>query len=86
MKSSLFIGVDISKATLDVSILSPTDTNTVAYQRFSNNKKGFLQLVKWMKQNSQGVPIVDWRVCMENTGIYSLELNCFLHERESGSV
>lgn len=23
----------------------------------------------------------DWRVCMENTGIYSLALNCFLHEK-----
>ena len=81
MKSSLFIGVDISKATLDVSILSPTDTNIIDYQQFANNKKGFIQLLKWIRQNSNGLPIAAWKVCMENTGIYSLELNCFLHER-----
>ncbi|MDQ3846404.1 MAG: IS110 family transposase [Bacteroidota bacterium] len=81
MKSFLFIGIDISKATLDVSILSPADTNTLHYQQFTNNDKGFMQLLKWIKQNSEGVAVQHWRVCMENTGIYSLELNCFLHEK-----
>jgi transposase len=81
MKSSLFIGVDISKATLDVSILSPADTSTVSYHQFVNNQKGFGQLLKWIKQHSEGVPPGAWKVCMENTGMYSLELNCFLHER-----
>jgi transposase len=81
MKSSLFVGVDISKATLDVSILSTTEKNTTYYQQFTNNKKGFGQLLKWMKQNSQGIPMAAWKVCMENTGIYSLELNCFLHDK-----
>jgi len=79
MESALFIGIDISKATLDVSILASTDTNTIGYQQFSNNKKGFVPLLKWVRQNSQGVPITAWKVCMENTGIYSLELNCFLY-------
>jgi transposase len=23
----------------------------------------------------------NWRVCMENTGMYSLELNCFLRDK-----
>jgi transposase len=81
MKSALFIGVDISKATLDASTLFPGDMNTMHHQQFANNKKGFLQLLKWAKQNSEGVPREGWRVCMENTGIYSLELNCFLHEK-----
>jgi transposase len=81
MKSSLFIGIDISKATLDTSILSPADTKTLLYEQFSNNAKGFTRLLKWVKQHSEGVPVENWRVCMENTGIYSLELNCFLHEK-----
>jgi transposase len=81
MKSSLFIGIDISKATLDVSILSPADRNTLWYEQFSNNAKGFTRLLRWVKQHSEGVPVENWRACMENTGIYSLELNCFLHEK-----
>lgn len=81
MKRSLFIGVDISKAMLDVSILSSTDMNTSHYHQFTNNSKGFTQLLKWIKQKSEGVPMAGWKVCMENTGIYSLELNCFLYER-----
>jgi transposase len=81
MKRFLFIGVDISKARLDVSILSPADTNTVHYQPFDNNSKGFAALLKWIRQNSDGVPVENWRVCMENTGIYSLELNYFLEDK-----
>jgi len=73
--------VDISKATLDASVLSPTDISTIYYQQFANNPKGFTLLLKWIKQKSEGVPVAGWKVCMENTGIYSLELNCFLHEK-----
>jgi transposase len=81
MQSSLFIGVDISKATLDVSILSPNDANIIHYHQFTNNANGFRQLLRWLKQNSEGVPPNAWKVCMENTGMYSLELNCFLHQK-----
>jgi transposase len=78
MKRSLFIGIDISKSTLDVSVISPTDTNCIHYQQFANQKKGFTLLLKWINHCSERVPVQQWRVCMENTGIYCLELNCFL--------
>jgi transposase len=81
MRSSLFIGIDISKATLDVSIFAPAVMTAVHYQQFANGVKGFAQLVKWVKQQTNNLPQEHWRVCMENTGQYSLELNCFLHER-----
>jgi transposase len=81
MKSYLFIGIDISKATLDVCVLSPEEITDLHYHEFSNSSKGFIQLIKWLKQKSKGIAIEAWRVCMENTGIYSLELNCFLREQ-----
>jgi len=80
MKDVLFIGIDISKATLDVSILSVADINVIPYHQFPNNAKGFAQLLRWIIKQSQSVMQEHWRVCMENTGIYSLALNCFLHE------
>jgi transposase len=81
MKSYLFIGIDISKATLDVCVLSPSDITDSHHHPFCNNAKGFSQLMKWLKQNSEGLVPEEWRVCMENTGIYSFELNFFLHEK-----
>ena len=81
MKNYLFIGIDISKATLDVSVFSSSVITDIHYHQFSNSSKGFPQLLKWLKQKSGGVLMEDWRVCMENTGMYSLELNCFLHEK-----
>lgn len=81
MKSYLFIGIDISKATLDVCVISPSDNSDIHYHQFCNNSKGFNQLMKWLKQKSEAVSVENWRVCMENTGMYSLELNCFLDEQ-----
>ena len=81
MESALFVGVDVSKATLDVSILVAKAPSKLPYQRFANNKKGFVLLLKWIRQNCNSLPVEAWKVCMENTGIYSLELNCFLHEK-----
>ncbi len=81
MKSYLYVGIDISKLLLDVSILCSSNTNDIHYRQFSNDSKGFIQLMKWLSQRSEGVGLEGWRVCMENTGIYSLELNCFLHEK-----
>jgi len=81
MKSYLFIGIDISKVTLDVCVLLVSGTMEIHYHQFSNNSKGFIHLLKWIKEKSEGIAVEDWRVCMENTGIYSLELNCFLHEQ-----
>jgi transposase len=81
MKSYLFIGIDISKATIDVCVLSPSDITDIHHHSFCNNTKGFSQLLRWLKQKSEGVGVQDWRVCMENTGIYSLELNCLLNEK-----
>jgi transposase len=67
MKSYLFIGIDISKATLDVSVFSSSVITNIHYHQFSNSSKGFPQLLKWVKQKSEGIPMEDWRVCMENT-------------------
>jgi transposase len=81
MKSSLFIGIDISKATLDVSVISPSGNGSIYYSQFANNNKGFRLLLSWVRRNSEKTPIECWKVCMENTGMYSLELNCFLQEK-----
>ena len=61
MKSYLFIGIDISKATLDVCVLSPSDIMDIHHHSFGNDTKGFVQLIKWRKQKSEGLAPEDWR-------------------------
>jgi transposase len=80
MKSLLFVGIDVSKATLDVSVVSSSSATNIHYHQFANQCKGFAQLMRWIGHKSEGIPVGEWRVCMENTGTYSLELNCFLEE------
>jgi transposase len=81
MKCSLFIGIDVSKATLDVSVISPSQNGSFQYCQFANSNKGFHLLLSWIRKNSEKTPIDCWKVCMENTGMYSLELNCFLQDK-----
>lgn len=67
------IGIDVSKATLDVCHL--IDAIDKKYERatFNNNKQGFIKLLKWM-QNKTKVELNECQVVLEATGVYHLQL------------
>lgn len=69
-----YVGIDVSKATLEVCLLRDerSDTNQVA-----NTRQGMNQLHHWLKKRQAH----NAHVCMEATGIYSVEVAQFLHER-----
>jgi transposase len=70
-----FIGTDVSKLTLDVSII--TIDGIHEYQQFENNAKGFKLLEKWLL--STNVFCFSHSLfCMEHTGIYTREYVNFL--------
>lgn len=59
------IGIDVSKARLDVCLLG--EAGETAYQQVANTLAGYEQLQIWLQQHSaQPLP-----VCLEATGIYS---------------
>lgn len=58
------LGIDVSKARLDVRLL--TETRSVS-NSFVNNSLGFEQLKKWTRKHFDG-PV---HACMESTGSYS---------------
>jgi transposase len=65
-----FIGTDVSKLTIDVSII--TIDGFHHYQQFDNNVKGFRKLESWLK--STNLFSFDTALfCMEHTGIYTRE-------------
>ena len=77
MKKKLFIGIDFSKKSFDVSVKHEDKIELEDYQQFENNKEGYASLLKWVKSLSDE-PSVSWLFCGEHTGLYSLCLCEFL--------
>jgi transposase len=74
MKMSLYVGMDVSKETLDVCLLRGKDSE---YAQMSNSRQGFNQLHRWLQKRKASSA----HVCLEATGIYGLEVAQFLHEK-----
>jgi len=77
MEKSLFIGIDFSKKTFDVSVIRQNNLQAVDYQQFENSKEGCIALLKWIKSLTKE-PCADWLFCGEHTGLYSICLSEFL--------
>ncbi len=75
-----YIGVDISSETLDVSVLTPGKEKQIAHRRFSNDISGCKEILSWLK--SSKVRASQCWFCMEHTGIYGLEVSCFLEKKK----
>ncbi|MBD8487122.1 IS110 family transposase [Echinicola sp. CAU 1574] len=75
MKFKSFIGIDVSKSTLDVYL----KTNQ-CHAIFENNEQGHLELVEWVMENSGLVLAKELLFGFESTGIYSSELALFLEK------
>lgn len=69
------VGIDISKLTVDVFIYTKR-----LHMQFSNNKKGFLAMIKWVKRETKVLDNIIW--CFENTGWYGVLLNQFMFDNK----
>jgi transposase len=79
MKSfKTFVGVDISKHTLDISFFHQQETDQVQYLKVSNHLSGIKSLIKTLKQ--QNINLDETLFCCENTGIYTIPLITVLSE------
>lgn len=70
-----FIGTDVSKLTLDVTIVNLAGLNE--HQQFDNNSKGFKQLKKWL-ESFETFDFKKALFCMEHTGLYTRQYVQFL--------
>ena len=64
-----FLGLDVSKATLDVALLSPT-CQVLARTQLANTPTAF---VRWLKALGKQVPcfaLAATLACLEHTGLY----------------
>jgi transposase len=77
MEKTLFIGIDFSKKTFDVSVIHRSNLQEEDYQQFENSKEGFIALLAWLKTLSKET-LTNGLFCGEHTGLYSVCLSEFL--------
>lgn len=71
------IGVDVSKAKLDIYLMSEAGAKDAMHFVVPNTPKGMLSILKRITES--GVPPEQLLFCFEHTGVYSMPLSLFLH-------
>lgn len=86
-KYDLFIGIDISKNWIDVSLTNDGILKQMLHIRVDNTKAGFAKLVQWMRNTTLYIrDKKHWLCCMEHTGVYTLLLCGFLEQKQIAYV
>jgi transposase len=71
-----FIGIDVSKLTIDVAIIINNDIGRIIQLVFTNDSKGFKEFKN--RLNKEKIPFPETIFCMEHTGYYSKQLSRFI--------
>jgi len=77
MEKREFIGIDVSKGTIDAWLYKRG-----LHRKFKNRTQGFQELINWAERNAK-VKIDQMAICFEHTGLYSLPLSIYLHTRHA---
>ncbi len=80
MKYKWFVGIDISKKTLDFTLYNTKDSKKSIHIEIENNRTSFKKVLTWLKKMQ--VNIEETIFCMEHTGIYGIELSVFMEDNE----
>lgn len=76
-----YIGIDVSKLTLDVTVLIPTKS-VKKYKQFSNSSDGVILLNSWLRK-VDGFKYHNSIFCFEHTGMYTRVLLEFLTNKKA---
>lgn len=74
-----YLGIDISKKTLDAALIIK-EGQILGQTKVTNDNAGFKELLSWIKK--QRVKPSDILVCAEHTGIYGYDLQVWLDDRK----
>ncbi|MCD6555581.1 MAG: IS110 family transposase [Bacteroidales bacterium] len=78
---TFFIGIDVSKLTLDVTVLSPK-SSTKKYKQISNTVEGLKVLNSWLRK-IDGFKYSHALFCLEHTGIYTRVVLNYLSDKSA---
>lgn len=76
-----FVGIDVSKKTLDVWFISNDEINHSVHQQVSNDAAGIRKMFSWLKKQGK-IHAENTLFCMEHTGIYGRKLMYTLFEKD----
>lgn len=76
-----FVGIDVSKKTLDGVFIFNKDVDKSTHQQFSNDAEGIKKLMSYVKKQ-KGVTTHNTLYCFEHTGIYGRKLAFTLSEKQ----
>ena len=79
MKNKWFIGIDISKKTLDIVIYDQENKKAKKYFKVSNDNKGFKEIVKTFR--IEKIKLTEAFICLEYCGVYGLSIGFFLNNK-----
>lgn len=77
---NFFIGIDVSKMTLDVALHSKKGNEKQNHLVIENNPNGFKKMISWIKEKKMTPQEV--LICMEHTGVYANALVQFLEKKD----
>ena len=83
MKKNYFVGIDVSKQTLDVAFIveQHSEKSTPCWKVFANNEKGLFEMKQWLQSNQ--VSLNDETLfVIENTGLYHRMLVDFCNKHQ----
>jgi transposase len=73
MNYTHYVGIDISKLTIDVVLFSGEDHSNYQHQVFSNDYTGFDKMEKWIRSLTD-TALEKILFCCEHTGLYALPI------------
>lgn len=75
-----FIGIDVSKGTIDIALVRESTANPIVSAQYGNDFKGMVNLQEFLKK--QRLNMDESLFCMEHTGIYCRLLSHYLIENK----
>lgn len=81
MNYELFVGIDISKRSIDVAVLKPQSIHQAEHRVFGNDCPGLEDMLEWVL--SAGITLDRILFCCEHTGLYVIPLSSFLSLKEA---
>lgn len=72
-----FIGIDVSKLTIDVWLY-----HAKKHMQFDNTEKGFKAMLAWIRKTTKTTETNQYLFCLENTGLYNLPFCSFADDQQ----
>jgi transposase len=75
-----FIGIDVSKETLDIALIKNNEKSNIHSSKVTNNITGFKKMKQWLR--TEKISLEQAVFCIEHTGMYSKPISRFILSQE----